>query len=141
MKKIIQLLSVACVALVFGSLTAFAQSGNLIKSTIPFDFTVGNKMLEKGSYELRVTDYTSGGAVVTFVDSKGNRIESLAGSVTTTQKFEKAELVFKLDGERRVLTEIATPAYAVDFPFGKNGTPATAAGPGPAVSDVPLGSN
>lgn len=140
MKKIIQLLTIASVALFFGAVTSFAQSSTSIKGNIPFDFSVGNKTLKKGSYELTVAKDSSSSALITIIDEKGDRTGSVLGLVRFNGN-KKAELVFARDGEKRFLTSVTILNYTVEIPSARTNNAAIASESAAAVADLVVGMN
>ena len=54
MKRITAIVALLAAASTIGLGNAFAQ-GNAVRATMPFDFTVGNKVLPAGTYTITVT--------------------------------------------------------------------------------------
>lgn len=84
---------------------ALAQSGDLLKADIPFEFRVGDTRMPAGHYDLRVG--TTSGAV--WIRSGHNAASSLTYAVDTHAKGDNGKLVFTRYGKTYVLSTVCTP--------------------------------
>jgi hypothetical protein len=94
MNKIIQIISVFAFAVIFSVVSANAQSVSKIKTDIPFDFKVGEKSYQAGSYEVAVAGTATGGAIMVLRDGDGKNLGSAVINRTDTGTTGKSELVF-----------------------------------------------
>jgi hypothetical protein len=109
MKRFIQLFSLLGLALIFSAATAKAQTVNKVDANIPFNFSVGDKSYEAGTYKLKIQSIAAGGALVTIVDSEGNNLQSVLAVSTGDVSAGKAELRFDKQNSQRSLVGIALP--------------------------------
>jgi hypothetical protein len=107
MNKFIQIISVFAFAVIFSVVSASAQSASRIKTDIPFDFKVGEKSYQAGSYEVSVAGTATGGAILILRDSHGNNLSSIVVSRTDTGKTNTSELVFHRYNDERFLAGVA----------------------------------
>jgi hypothetical protein len=117
MKKIIQLTSFIFIALIFSVVAANAQSARLLRMEVPFSFSVGNGSFPSGSYELRITQFASGGGVLSIFNDDGKAVTSVSVLNSRNEsRPEKTNLVFKRSGDVLSLVEICTPDSAFQVP-------------------------
>lgn len=109
MKKFIHIVSFLCLALIFGVVSANAQSSTTkVDATVPFDFMIGNKAFSSGRYVLRIAKAPTGGQVLDVRNSKGEILYIGLLSTNGDRNRNAAELKFdRLDGQA-VLTRIVT---------------------------------
>ncbi len=88
-----------------------AQSRATIEATIPFDFTVGERSLEPGQYEVTARNE------VELIRSKGTRSAAirLTNSIRSAEPSARTKLVFHRYGQRYFLSEV----WAVDENSGR----------------------
>jgi hypothetical protein len=110
MKKIIQVISFAFIALVFSAVAANAQSFQKYKAEIPFAFSLGGHDYEPGSYTVRVATSGNGAGILTLVDKRGRALQSVTASQTVGTSRESV-LEFIRTGNQRSLSRIATADY------------------------------
>jgi hypothetical protein len=110
MKKIIQVISFAFIALVFSAVTANAQSVQKYKAEIPFAFSLGDHSYEPGTYTIRVARTGASAAIMTLVDSRGKPLQSVTASQTVGTSRESV-LEFIRTGNERSVSGIATADY------------------------------
>lgn len=94
MKKIIQLVSFLSLALIFGGVTANAQTVTKVDAKIPFEFVVGDRSLPAGDYVLRITDTSSGSQVLEIRGSNRQTLFTALIQENGDRAKHKAELVF-----------------------------------------------
>lgn len=102
---------IAALAFVFGIglVTASAQ-GPVLRADIPFEFTVGNKVLPAGKYIVKLPD-TAGAQIVSFSNADGDG----SGMALTNQINPKGAevangLIFVRSGDRYFLYQVHTEA-------------------------------
>jgi hypothetical protein len=91
--------------------------GRAVRATVPFDFTVGDKLLPAGSYEI-----TKNSASVIEVRNRDKQVAIFAPTAYTTEQSRNgSKLVFDKYGDRYFLSEIlcAPSAINVSLPTSK----------------------
>jgi len=121
MNRFIQITSLFAFALIFTSISASAQSVTKLDADIAFDFSVGDRTIEAGRYEIRVTKNSAGGAAVSIVNENGRIVHSVMAMINGSTAKGKAELVFDRSGEKRVLSGIAMSDSGVTLPTNGKG--------------------
>lgn len=116
MKRFIQYFSLLSLAAGIFAGSVSAQSSVSVVAEIPFDFSIGQKTFPAGTYELSILKNSAGGAAVAVIDSNGNRLESVVGTLNSSSSTAQTKLVFSRDGGRRHLSEIVTGGYGVRIP-------------------------
>ncbi|MGQ0542431.1 MAG: hypothetical protein ACT4O9_11370 [Blastocatellia bacterium] len=116
MKKIIQICSFLTLALVFSAVSANAQSETKVEASIPFAFSIGDKTLPAGNYDIKVNSSSSGTVNVTFFNEDGESVLIALAVREGEVRESKPELRFDVDGERRVLANISTHTTAYSIP-------------------------
>ena len=107
MKKIIQVVSFAFIALVFSAAAANAQSVRKFQAEIPFTFSLGGHNYEPGKYSLKVTRSFNGAGFLTLMDNRGRNLQILTVSQTGGSS-RVAELEFIRTGDQQSLSRITT---------------------------------
>jgi hypothetical protein len=101
-KNVFRTLS-ACLVLLGLITTASAQSGTMLV-TIPFDFRVGNTVLSRGDYTVRLT---ANGQVVQMISNDGKQSAvSMANAAYIPTSPTRTSLVFSRYGDVLFLSEI-----------------------------------
>jgi len=97
------LISLASLLLLAGS--AVAQATH-VRGNVPFDFTVGNKTLRAGTYDVRTVD-TNGGKMLRLQseDARTSMIVN-SNSAESLKSADKTKLVFNKIRDQYFLTEI-----------------------------------
>jgi hypothetical protein len=108
MKKIIQVVSFAFIALVFSAVAANAQSVQKYKAEIPFAFSLGNHNYEPGTYSVKVAKLDSSSGVLTLIDNQGKALQRVMVSQTVGTSRDSV-FEFIRTGSERSLSRIATP--------------------------------
>ncbi len=103
MKK--QLISLAMSLALLTSAAAYAQSSQLMKVNVPFDFTVGNSSLPAGEYTLSSND--NAGGVLTLQNPKAKKGAMVLSMVCeSTKPAPHSELIFHRYGDSYFLSEV-----------------------------------
>ena len=89
--------------------TSFAQS-NGVRATVPFDFTVGNKLLPAGTYMI-----TPGSTNVIVVRNHDKPISALVMTVPDGKESKYGKLVFNRYGDQYFLSEILCQSAAMNL--------------------------
>ena len=110
MKKIIQIISFAFIALVFSAVAANAQSVQKYKAEIPFAFSLGDHNYEPGTYSITIARSATGTAIMTLVDNGGKSLQRVVVSQTVGTSRESV-LEFIRTGDQRSLSRIANADY------------------------------
>jgi hypothetical protein len=102
MKRITSITSIALFALVslvtVGSISAQERA---VKANVPFDFTVGDKLLPAGTYMISTEN-----ANVIKIQSSDRRVAILSTTTSDGKESKTAELVFNKYGDQYFLHEI-----------------------------------
>jgi hypothetical protein len=106
MKKLIQICSLLSLIVAFSFLSASAQSTRKIEAQVPFDFNVGDKNYPAGTYELRISESRSNGAIVYLTDGEKNILETLLVSISGNSVNGDSKLVFNNYNGQRFLSRI-----------------------------------
>lgn len=107
MKKIIQVVSFAFIALIFTAVAANAQSVQRYKAEIPFAFSLGSHKYEPGTYSMKITKLDSGGGLLTLFDNNGRALQRVVVSQNGETSRESV-IEFIRTGDQRSLSRIAT---------------------------------
>ena len=91
------------------AVSAFGQSTQY-RGNIPFDFTARGVKMKAGDYVLGAT---SGGLMLRSRKSGTASILGAAGNRSDSTADNKGKLMFIVDGDSYVLTEVDTPAYSL----------------------------
>lgn len=113
MKKLIQICSILSLLVIFTAVSAQAQSVTQYKAQIPFDFNIGQKSYEAGSYVIKVTKPSIGGITLSLEDNEGNKLQTLLGAENGDVSEKEPELVFNRYDNQRFLTKILTPKSGI----------------------------
>ena len=101
MKKFIYAVSFLAIALIFGNTNASAQSATRIDADIPFDFAVGEEVLEAGNYVMRLRRNNSGAQSFEIRNAKNRVVYEAFLMENGDTSLDKAKLVFdRVDGQR-----------------------------------------
>jgi len=109
MKKIIRICSFAALLLVF-MLSVKAQSKEIYKVKIPFDFQIANESYQAGTYQVSVWNNR-----LIFRNKKTNDSKILLTSMSDGRTSEAPQFRFVRSGERNVLVEISSNDFLVKF--------------------------
>ena len=95
--------TVIALTIVFTSSLGHAHDGDRIKTTIPFDFIVGNMELKAGEYEIQSLPRKA--LLVRSKDGKVQRIAlAVATELSTAENPER--LLFRHDGDQYFLSQV-----------------------------------
>lgn len=119
MKRFIQTITVLSVTILLGAVAASAQFSTRSKADIPFDFSIGSRSYDAGTYGIRVMRTTTGSAAVTLLDKSGNALETVVGLVQGEQRLGEKELLFDRNGENRVLRSIVLGGSGISIPVSR----------------------
>lgn len=121
MKKIIQAVSFLGLALIFGGITANAQSSTTkVDANVPFDFTVGEKSFSAGKYTLRISNAAAGVSLMEVRDSEGEIVQTVLLSTNGERRRATSELVFDRVEGTVVLAKIVTADAGYSVPLSSN---------------------
>ena len=116
MKKFIQIFSLLSLVIVIAAGTAAAQSRNVIKFNVPFEFNVGQNAYSAGEYGLKITRNTAGGARITLTDRNGRNLQTVLAAITGEYRIGESEVVFNTYDNRRFLAKIITSDAGLELP-------------------------
>jgi hypothetical protein len=111
LKGMTMLLMVVALSLVAAVVSANGQSSQRQVANIPFNFTIGDKNMPAGRYD--VSQVTSGGEAIRVRDTQGTRSAiRLSNLMVKTNPTERAKLVFRRYGKSYFLAEVWSAGYA-----------------------------
>lgn len=110
-------------AIGLGVPTASAQPSAKINAAIPFNFTVGDKRIEAGEYNLALTKDSSGGAILVITDREGKLVHTTLGRLVGAPDRNGSDLVFDRVGDDRYLSKVVIEDSS--FSFGVSIKPAS----------------
>jgi hypothetical protein len=119
MKRFIQTITVLSVTILLGAVAASAQFSTRAKANIPFDFNIGSRSFDAGTYGIRIMRTTAGSAAVTFLDDNGTAIETVVGMVQGQGSLGDRELLFDRTGDNRVLRNIVIGGSGIAIPVSR----------------------
>jgi hypothetical protein len=100
-----QIISLAMSLALLTSAAAYAQSSQLMKVDVPFNFAVGNAQLPAGEYS--VSADTNAGGVLTFQNQKAKKgALVLSHACESTKAAPQTELIFHRYGDSYFLSEV-----------------------------------
>lgn len=116
MKKLIQLCSFLSLVIVFSVVSAQAQTVRQFAADIPFNFNVGEKTFDAGSYIIKVSKYSQNSVALTLENKKSKKLQSLI--VRGNGDAAKAEptLFFTFHDSRRFLTKFSMSGMGLTLP-------------------------
>ena len=106
--------------LVLAGMLAFAQSGNVVKVTLPYEVRVADSVLPAGEYEIQVLKSSSDIPQILFRPGKGGReVLAIAGSVPTYDGAPAGATVvaFEKRGNAFQLKRIWIEGWAMGYEF------------------------
>lgn len=113
MKKLAIIGYLAVGLLLISGVAASAQVARPYAAHVPFDFTVGHKVLKAGDYTLRpATGITNQRSVILW-DSEGRGTVVGLASVGSDDSEQKGTMTFVKDGDEWALGAVDTPRYAL----------------------------
>ena len=116
MKRFIQTITVLSVTILLGAVAASAQFSTRAKADIPFDFSIGSRSYDAGTYGIRIMRTTTGSAAVTFLDKSGSALDTVVGLIHGGQAFEDRELLFDRSGDNRILRTVVINGSEIAIP-------------------------
>ena len=120
MRKFVKFINVISLTVGIAATGAFAQSDKTITVEIPHNFSVGDRSYDAGSYDIRISKNSAGGASVTLIDADGKRLNTVVAMANSTAADAKPELVFEGQGGDRVLSGIVLAYSGVSIPNAKS---------------------
>lgn len=106
MKKIIQICSILSLLIVFSAISAKAQAS--YKAEIPFDFNIGQKSYQSGSYVIKTAKLSASCVSLTLEDKEGNKLQTILVAASGDVSKKQPELVFNRYENQRYLTKLLT---------------------------------
>lgn len=117
MKKIIQVCSMLCLVFVLSAVSAKAQvATKRYAAQIPFDFSIGQKSYQAGSYVIRVSKLSLDSVSLALEDKDRKVLKTIIvrgnGDLAKTEE----KLVFTRNGEQRILSRLVTQENGFTIP-------------------------
>ena len=116
MKKLIQLCSILSLLVVFSVVSAQAQAANYYEANIPFEFNIGQKTYQSGSYIIKTVKVSSNYSALTLEDKEGNELQKFLVTESSADTKKQPELVFSNYDNQRYLAKILTSDTAISVP-------------------------
>lgn len=108
MKKFIQICSVFGLLVLFGAISANAQSNLGSEINIPFAFHVGDRSYDAGSYILKIERLQPGTATLAMRDTKSDEVQVVILNGNGESPAKELKLVFDTIDGQRYLTRVRT---------------------------------
>ena len=105
MKNIVQSIAMFAVIFAFGAV-ANAQINYAGEVDVPFEFTVGEKVYEAGTYSVKINKQVVNGAVLSIQKSGSDEFQSVLMTNNGGERSSEVQLVFSSVEGRRVLTNV-----------------------------------
>lgn len=113
MKKVIQLVSFAAIALASTAISAEAQSyGKKFDADVSFDFAIGNKVLPAGKYVLRIAGDPNGPNFLEVRNAEWEIVYKGVLGINGNRSNDAAQLRFDSSTGRPVLSSIVAKSEA-----------------------------
>jgi hypothetical protein len=116
MKKLIRICAVLSLVFAFSIVSAHAQQTiKQYEAKIPFDFNVGQKSYQAGSYVIKISRLASNGILLSLEDDNNNRLQSVMVSETDSLSKNAPKLMFDVQENQRYLSKIYTPEVGLSI--------------------------
>ena len=120
MKKLIQICSILGLLIVFSAVAAKAQAVSSYKAEIPFNFSVGQKSYQAGSYVIKTAKLSESCVSLTLQDKQGNKLQTILVPARAEMSKKQPELVFNRYDNERYLTKLSTPDASISIVMSEN---------------------
>lgn len=114
-----RIVSIVALILMLTATTAYAQSNQIVKANIPFEFEMQGKTLPAGEYVLRRQDARGGIWSLAGKSVKSSAIHLLPITIDKNDRAETAKITFRRYGNRYFLAAAATTDYEITLPKSK----------------------
>jgi hypothetical protein len=121
MKKLIQFFSILSLVVVFSIISAQAQTSKQYAAEIPFNFSVGQKSYQAGSYVIKVSKLRATNSIsLSLEDKEKNLLQTIL--VRENGDVAKAEpkLIFTSHDNQRFLTKMVMQGMGVSIVVSDN---------------------
>lgn len=118
MKKFIQVFLFLGLALIFGGISAQAQSVTKIEAKIPFDFVVGDKAFAAGDYVLRISPTATSARELEIRNAAGEIVYTAFAVINGDTGKGRLELVFDRVNGQKTLAKILTDSKGFSVRYG-----------------------
>ncbi|HEX8367211.1 MAG TPA: hypothetical protein VF604_01470 [Pyrinomonadaceae bacterium] len=116
MKKLIQICAVLSLVFAFSIVSAHAQQPvKQYEAKIPFDFNVGQKSYQAGSYVIKISRLASNGIVLSLEDDNKNKLQTVLVSETGDLTGDEPQLLFDVRENQRYLSKIIAQDIGVSI--------------------------
>ena len=113
MKKLIQVFSFLSLVVVFSIVSANAQTIKQYAAEVPFDFNIGQKSYQAGSYVIKISKHSQSSLVLSLEDKNKNLLQSILVRGNGDVSKNETRLIFTHHDNQRVLTKMMTPDMGV----------------------------
>jgi hypothetical protein len=107
MKKLIQVCSFLTLVIVFSIVSAQAQTVKQYAAEIPYDFNIGQKSYQAGSYVVKVSKISTGIVSLSLEDKEKNKLQTILVRENKNVAKREPKLIFTSYDNRRFLTGAA----------------------------------
>ena len=120
MKKLIQFFSFLSLVIVFSIVSANAQTVKQYAAEIPFDFSIGQKSYQAGSYVIKVSKVSQSNIALLLEDKNKNLLQTILVRGNGDVAKNEPKLVFTRHDNQRVLTKMTMPDMGVTVPVSED---------------------
>ena len=120
MKKLIQFFSFLSLVIVFSIVSASAQTVKQYAAEVPFDFSIGQKSYQAGSYVIKIARHSQSSLVLSLEDKNKNLLQTILVRGNGDVSKNDPKLVFARHDNQRALTKMTTPDMGVTVPVNKD---------------------
>jgi hypothetical protein len=116
MKKIIQFTSFAFIAVILSVVSVSAQFTQKFKANVPFSFSIGSKVYDAGTYNVKITKSGGAAGILTVVSTDGKRLDVFPILFAGESSANQYSFLFDRSGDVRTLTKIITTNASYEIP-------------------------
>jgi hypothetical protein len=115
MKKLSQFFSILSLVAVFSIVSVNAQTVNQYAANIPFDFSIGQKSYQAGSYVIKVSKVAQGSIALSLEDKDKNLLQTILVRRNGDIARVEPKLVFTRHDNQRFLTKMLMEEMGVSI--------------------------
>ena len=120
MKKLIQVCSILSLIVVFSIVSANAQTVKQYAAEIPYDFNIGQKSHQAGSYIIKVSKLSTSAISLSLQDKNQNNLQTILVRENGNIAKREPKLVFTSYDNHRFLTGISMQEMGLSIVVSKN---------------------
>jgi hypothetical protein len=92
----------------------YAESGRIIRAHIPFQFSVGNKIISEGNYLIKREDNNGAVWSISGIDNR-TKLLFVSNTVATKGEFTNAKLIFHRFGDKYFLAAFESISLKINL--------------------------